>query len=212
MKTLACVPCKGFAAGKGRLRTRYSGREVGELGAAMLADVVGALVASKRVDATLVVTGDREVADTVPGFGASPVFLDPDPGLNPAIETVGAAAVRDGFDAYLVILGALPLLRPRDVDAIVELGHRQPIVLVPSADGGTAALLRRPPRRIPACFGASSAAAHAEQARRIGLSPAGVPSIPDEACIDLDTPEDAHRILELGQACRTLESLRKFAV
>ena len=212
MKTLACVPCKGFAAGKGRLRARYSGREVGELGSAMLADVVGALVVSERVDATVVVTGDREVADTARGFGAAPILLDPDPGLNPAIERVGAEAIRDGFDAYLVILGDLPLLRARDVDAIVASGHRHPIVLVPSADGGTAALLRRPPRRIPACFGSGSAAAHADQARRAGLVPAGVPSIPAESCIDLDTPEDANRILELGHPCRTLELLRKFAV
>ena len=50
MKTLACVPCKGFAAGKGRLRARYSGREVGELGSAMLADVVWCASAYEAVE------------------------------------------------------------------------------------------------------------------------------------------------------------------
>lgn len=211
MKTLACVPCKGFAEGKGRLRERYSDREVSELGRAMLADVVAALVASPRVDATVVVTGDPEVSECAEALGASSRLLDPDPGLNPAIEEVSARALRDGFDAELVVLGDLPLLRTRDVDAIVEVGHRFPIVLVPSADGGTAALLRRPPGRIPACFGRESAAAHAAQSERTGLRPAGVPSIEDRARIDLDTPEDAARILELGDPCRTLDLLRKFA-
>ena len=123
---------------------------------------------------------------------------------------MGAQAARNGFDGYLVVLGDLPLFQPADIDAIVEESQHQSIVLVPSDDGGTAALLRRPPDQIPARFGPASANAHREEARSRNLEPGQVPLISPAICVDLDTPEDADLILERGQHCHTLELLRKF--
>jgi 2-phospho-L-lactate guanylyltransferase (CobY/MobA/RfbA family) len=111
----------------------------------------------------------------------------------------------------LVVLGDLPLLRPEDVDAVAEVGQRESVVIVPSSDGGTAMLLRRPPDRIPARFGRASATAHALEARALGIEPGRVPAIADAARIDLDTPEDAERLLEADLPCRTRDLLRKLA-
>jgi 2-phospho-L-lactate guanylyltransferase len=211
MRTLAVVPFKRFSRAKTRLRTRYSDWEVNEIGRAMLRDVLSALAGPTGVERTVVVTEDPQVAAVASECGVVAHLLDPDPGLNPAIELAGREATREGFDAMLVVLGDLPLLGSADVDAIVEAGARHPVVLVASTDGGTAALFRRPPDRIPARFGEQSASAHAAEARAVGLEPADVPSIGEPGRLDLDTLEDADRILELGLPCRTLDLLRKFA-
>ena len=70
-------------------------------------------------------------------------------------------------------------------------------MLAPARDGGTAALLRRPPDAIPGCFGADSAKAHRAAAERAGVRLVELP-LPSLA-IDLDRIEDA-RALAAGDA------------
>ncbi len=117
----------------------------------------------------------------------------------------------EGYEALLVALGDLPLLRCADIDRVVEAGHAHPVVLVPSADGGTALLLRSPPRRIPARFGPNSAARHEAAARAAGLEAFQLDALDELSRIDLDTPDDAARILASGIPCQTRDVLRKFA-
>ncbi len=84
-------------------------------------------------------------------------------------------------------------------------------VAVGSEDGGTAMLWRRGPLCIPARFGEKSCARHAESAREAGLELQLVTSLAEVTRIDLDTPEDAERVIESGRSCRTSELLRSFA-
>ena len=194
MRIAAVVPFKRFTRAKRRLRSRYAASEVEALGRAMLLDVVTALGGAKSLERVVVLTDDPEVAATAREAGAAVRLRTPDAGLNPTIEAASAELADEGFEAVLV-----------------EVGRRESVVIVPSSDGGTAMLLRRPPDRIPARFGKQSAAAHAREAHALGIEPGSVPAVADVARIDLDTPADAESLLAADVPCRTRDLLRKLA-
>jgi 2-phospho-L-lactate guanylyltransferase len=207
VKVAALVPIKAFAHGKQRLRARLSSAEVEALERAMLEDVLAALAGS-GVASVHVVTGDAAVARAAVDAGASVRVLDPDPGLNPAIDAAEADLAGAGYDASLVVLGDLPLLAAHHIDHVLALGRLHDVVIVPACDGGTAMLLRRPPQCIPAQFGRDSAAAHTRCAREL-LRALRIDTAIDEAArSDVDTPDDARRVLAHGGALRTCEVLR----
>jgi 2-phospho-L-lactate/phosphoenolpyruvate guanylyltransferase len=208
VRVAALVPVKDFARAKKRLRARFDERAVERILRALLADVLRALGEAKRLERTLVVSDDAAVADAARASGADVCLRVPDPGLNPALELAAADCVRDGFDATLVALGDLPLLTGADVDALLEAGERAPVVIAPADDGGTALLFRRPPLVIPARFGPESASAHQAAAREHGVTPV-LWSLPPEAQIDLDTPEDAARLAASARPSRTRDVLRE---
>jgi 2-phospho-L-lactate guanylyltransferase len=210
VRLAALVPFKRFTRAKARLRTRYSDPQVEEIGRAMLCDVLDALAETRRVERVTVLTDDTEVAEVARRAGAAVRLRDPDPGLNPAIDEATRELAEAGFDACLVVLGDLPLLRGEDIDALIDAGQAHATVVVPSSDGGTALLLRRPPGCIPARFGPDSAQAHLAEARGRGLEPLCMTKLREAARLDLDTPEDARRLLESELPCRTGELLRRF--
>jgi 2-phospho-L-lactate guanylyltransferase len=78
-------------------------------------------------------------------------------------------------------------------------------VLAPARDGGTAALLRRPPGAIPSCFGADSAKAHREAAERAGATfrELALPSL----AIDLDRADDLRALLASDAAAPRTRAL-----
>lgn len=208
---VALVPFKCFTRAKQRLRARYSDAQVEALSRAMLADVLTTLQAVPQLAAVRVLTDDAAVRDAAAALGAEVRLVEPDPGLNPAIDQAAAEAREQGFEAALVVLGDLPLLTPADVQAVLEAGTASPVVAVPSEDGGTALLLRRGPLCIPARFGEKSCTRHAEAAREAGLELHLVTSVGEAVRVDLDTPEDAERVMASGRECRTRELLRSFA-
>jgi len=210
VRVAALVPFKCFTRAKGRLRTRYSDREVEQIGHAMLADVLDALGRTKHLERVTVLTDDGEVADVARQAQAEVRLRSPDPGLNSAIEGATRELVETGFDAALVVLGDVPLLQAEAVDALIAAGREHPVVLVPSADGGTTLLFRRPPDCIPACFGPDSNRAHEAAARAQGFVPLSLTGLHPGMALDLDTPEDALRLLESDLPCRTRELLRSF--
>ncbi len=211
MKVAAVVPFKSFTRGKNRLRVRYSDSEMEQILHALLLDVLGALGCAHEVDYLAVLTDDEAVARVARAAGADVRLRTPDPGLNEAIELAAKELEADGYEALLVVLGDLPLLRGADIDEVVKAGEQHEIVLVPSSDGGTALLLLRPPRRIPLRFGPNSASRHAEVAGKAKLRACELDS-PEEICrVDLDTLEDAERILTSGIPCRTRDVLQRLA-
>lgn len=211
MKVAALVPFKRFTRAKSRLRSRYADAEVVEIGRALLADVLAALGAAKRVSRVVVLTDDPDVAALALENGAEARVRDPDPGLNAVLDDATRALAAEGCDAVLVALGDVPLLRGEDVDRVIEAGARQGVVVVPSPDGGTALLFRHPPQAIALRFGPGSAALHGDEARARGLDPSAPEPVAEIARQDLDTPEDAARLLASGAACRTVDVLRRLS-
>ena len=191
----ALVPVKRLAAAKSRLLPGPDRAAAGRLTLAMLDDLLSALADATRVGRVAVVTPDHEVARHAEAGGAL-ALLRPDPGLNPSLDEGAAKLAHPEQDGLLVVLGDVAGATPGDLDAVCAAlaeGPRPGAVLVPSRDGGTAALARAPHDALPARFGAESAARHREAAREAGvpLRELALPSL----AIDLDEPDDVRAFL-----------------
>jgi 2-phospho-L-lactate guanylyltransferase len=199
----ALVPVQSLAAGKSRLARALPRGAVERLVLAMLGDVVEALRGVPELDAVVVVTPDPRAAREAAGAGAEALLRD-DPGLNPALDAGARALAARGLEALLVVLGDVPAARPDEIGRLFEalrgLGGRG-VVLAPTRDGGTSALLRAPWDAIANRFGKESAAAHRAAARAAGVAYGELP-LPSLA-IDLDRPEDALALRGVPGAPRT---------
>ncbi len=170
--------------GKTRLGGELGPKERADLALAMLADVAAAL-RSAPLDEIVVAASGVQTALSVARLGLDAI-LDP-PGGGGLDAALDSACRRFGADVTLLVVAAdLPRLRSDDVAAVV--GRPEPVVVAPTSDGGTAALLRRPPLAIPSAYGAGSAARHLRLASDRGLAVATV----DRAALrhDIDTWED----------------------
>lgn len=158
----------------------------------MLADVVAACNRARHVEEVVVVSPDPRLAP--PGTAT---LRDPGRGHAAAIAQALASCRRPGA---LVVMADCPLVRPETLDALCE-GAR-PVALAPAQDGGTNALALRPPDAVEPAFGLPRGAAlTVERARALGYE-ATVVDDPGLA-LDVDVPEDARRVLELGHGTRT---------
>jgi 2-phospho-L-lactate guanylyltransferase len=199
----ALVPVKALAAGKSRLSERLARGDLERLALAMLGDVVEGLRGVRELEAVVVVTPDPRVAREATSLGAEALLRD-DPGLNAALDAGARVLAARGLETLLVVLGDVPAVRASDVTLLFEalrgLGGRG-VVLSPSRDGGTSALLRAPWSLLPNRFGKDSAAAHREAAAAAGLPYAELP-LPSLA-VDVDRVEDAEALRGAAGAART---------
>ncbi len=199
----AVVPVKALAESKSRLFPERARGDVEALSLAMMGDVIACLRAVAGVARVAVVTPDPEVAQAAEAQGAQALLRD-DPGLNAAIEAASAEIAGPG-DGVLVMLGDVAAADPEEVSQLLAAAPARGVVLAPSRDGGTSALLRRPRDVIPARFGRDSAKRHREAA-----TDAGAPLVElalASLAIDVDRAEDAHAILAqptLGARTRAL--------
>jgi 2-phospho-L-lactate guanylyltransferase len=209
----ALVPVKRLELGKSRLRSRFARADIERLSLAMLGDVLTALLSVPALDPVAVVTEDSRVARAAQSEGARALeFVDD--GLNPSLERAAASLEAGDGTGLLVLLGDVAGARSSELlallDALEELGGRG-VVLAPSLDGGTSALLRAPHDVIPAAFGPSSAARHRELAKRAGV-PYRELVLPSLA-IDIDLPDDLNRFArEPGAGVRTAALLRELGI
>jgi 2-phospho-L-lactate/phosphoenolpyruvate guanylyltransferase len=209
---LAVVPVKRLAASKSRLAAALGREAVEALTLAMLGDVLDAIRASGRVDRIAVATPDAEVGAAARALGAEARVAD-DPGLNEALDAT-AATLADADGALLVVLGDVAGASGDDLAqlfaALDELSGTG-AVLAPARDGGTAALLRRPPGVLPSRFGADSAKAHRAAAEQAGVAfcELALPSL----AIDLDREGDLRALLASPAAApRTRALLARIGV
>jgi len=190
---VAVVPVGALGSAKSRLAPVLGREAASRLALAMLEDVLEALLAVPALERVAVVTPDAEVAAAAEGMGALALLRD-DPGLNPAIEAACAELAEKRDDGSLVVLGDVAGALPADLARLVASSASRGVRLAPAADGGTAALLRRPFDVIPARFGRDSARAHQEQASRDGVPFEALP-LPSLR-VDLDSAEDLDAFLE----------------
>ena len=203
----ALVPVKRLATAKTRLAAAYGPVERLALVPAMLADVLDAVRAAPGVARVAVVTSDRSAAAAARTHGADVLS---DAGL-PWNEGLAHAII--GLDprpaAVVVVAADLPLLGPDDVEALLAALPARGIAVGRAHDGGSNALALRPPDVLTPNFGvAASAARHVERAVAAGLE-ATVVDRPGLA-YDLDTPDDAARLLDHPGHGRTRTLLRGY--
>jgi 2-phospho-L-lactate guanylyltransferase len=182
--TVAIVPLKALAGAKARLAPELDGAARRELVAWMLQRVVAACLATGEIGDVLAVVGDAEGAALAQAAGAT-VLREDAPGLRRALALADAHLA--GHGSTLVVAADLPLVQPEDLAAVLAAAPSGPCVVVaPTADGGTGALLRRPPGIIAPAYGPGSADAHLSLARAAGIAAVRV-DVP-RLSLDVDTP------------------------
>jgi 2-phospho-L-lactate guanylyltransferase len=158
------IPVKRLDQAKLRLSQRLAPPDRRRLGLAMLADV---LRATEKWSHRLVVTNDPDAEAVGLAFGCA-LVSDPGEGLNAAVTAGTAAAVAGGSSTLLVLPSDVPMVTSDDVNALFS--YPEQVVVAPSGDGGTNALIRRPPGVMAPSFGPGSAGLHALRAQEAGLT------------------------------------------
>lgn len=189
MRATAILPVKRFDAAKQRLALGIEEERRRELVAAMLADVLAAIRATRPIERTLVVTAEPRAEGLAREAGAE-LVADPGEGGHSGAALAGierATELRAG--CALLLPGDCPLLDPRELERLLTGMPNRYVAVVPDRHGtGTNALALAPPDAIRPAFGEGSCARHAAAARAAGL-PHTVEDLPSLA-LDLDTPAD----------------------
>lgn len=205
----AIVPVKRLAAAKSRLASILHTTERQQLVLAMLGDVLGALIATPGVDHIGVISADPLVLELARARGVEPL-LDQASDLNAALGQASRYYAERGVEATLVLPADLPLITPAAIEQLAGAAHGpRGAAIVPSRDGGTNALLLRPPLALPFHFGAGSLARHRQAAYEHGLT-LRVASIPG-LHLDIDQPDDLLLLAEAEGATATQELLRELS-
>jgi len=182
------IPVNRFERAKGRLSERFSAAERAQLAIATFETVARAVHDAGLLSVAL--TPDPE---TVRALGLATEVIGESPqlhGLNGQLEGIAPQ-----LGAEVLILHAdLPLATGGAITAFLEAAGGAEAALVRSGDGGTNAMLLRPPGRFPLAYGANSFAAHDAAARSAGLTVAHIES--PALALDLDTPADIAALLE----------------
>ena len=206
MKVFAVVLVKELSASKRQLSVVLSSEERGSLTAAMLEDVLKALKSS-MIREVIIVGADSVARQVAEKHGAS--YLSKGrPGLDRAIREAVEWCVVKNADAVLVLSANVPLLSSRDIDKIVELGSKEPsVVLSPSLNGGMNALFLNPPNVIQACFGPSCFFKNIEAAIKKDVILRFYSS--RDIAMDVDSEEDLQRLLETEKNTTSKQAFQK---
>jgi 2-phospho-L-lactate guanylyltransferase len=191
------LPLKALDRAKGRLSGDLDPAMRRALTAWMFGRVLTACHQASQVGGVLVVAGDAAAAALARAHGV-PALVEPRPGLAAAMAAADRACASDA--ATLVVAADLPLVRPEELDQVCAAGADPGVVVAPTRDGGTGALLRRPPLAIPTRYGPGSAAAHLALA-----AAAGVPAVRLELpglALDIDTAGQLQEAATLDEGLR----------
>jgi 2-phospho-L-lactate guanylyltransferase len=189
VRTITLIPVKGLAQAKSRLASAFSPAERAEVALDMLRALLAQVMQLEEIDGCGVISSGEQALEEARRAGATPL-PEVTSGLNRGLEAGREWAMRQGASSLLVILSDLPLAQAGDLRLILDRRDEAPVILAPSKDGGTNAMLLTPPEAIPFRFGRDSARYHRFEAGRRGLAVAVVER--DALAFDVDTPEDLH--------------------
>jgi 2-phospho-L-lactate/phosphoenolpyruvate guanylyltransferase len=203
------VAVRGGLDAKTRCAESLDGPDRARLTAAMLEDMLAAVVRCEEAAATWVVTPTPELAELAGRCGARAILQDDrQNGLNAAFgQALALVGEQAPYDSVVLMPGDLPLLEPDDLGAAIRLLRTHGVVLAPSLDGGTGLVGMRAGAPLEPAFGPDSFRRHAAEARRAGLSIAVV--VAGSLSHDVDRPDDLAHLLEHGPSTRAAAFLRQ---
>jgi 2-phospho-L-lactate guanylyltransferase len=186
------LPVKPFYLGKSRLAPNLSNAERASLSQAMFTHVLTTAQHAGDLAGAIVISQDQDVLALAQQLGAI-ALIEQAHDLNLALDQARRAAVALGADAVLVLPADLPLLKAADLRELCALGTADPsVVMAPSHDGGTNALLLHPANLIEFAFGVNSFRRHQHLAIAANVQPT-VLDTPGLA-LDVDRPDDLSQI------------------
>lgn len=195
MSTFAVVPVKTLLKSKTRLSNFFTLQERPLLTLAMLEDVLNALKSSK-VNNTIVIGSDSTVEGLVKNY--SMTFLrEKQEGLNQALDQATKLCVRNSAELVLVLPADIPLITSKDINGLVKLARKDSVVISPSQNGGTNALLQTPPGIVSPCFGPDSFKKHFYKAVSKGVQ--AKIYVSSNLMLDIDSEKDLVQLLKADQ-------------
>ena len=195
MSTFAVVPVKTLLKSKTRLSNFFTFQERILFTLAMLEDVLNALKSS-NVSRTVVISSDLTVERFVKNFGMT--FLkETQEGLNQAVNQATKWCARNAAEWILVLPADVPLITSNDIDQLVKLALNNSVVISPSRNGGTNALLQTPPGVISPCFGSDSFKKHICKALAKHVQTKIYVS--SNVMLDIDSEKDLEQLLKVGE-------------
>ena len=205
MSAFAVVPVKSLSKSKTRLSNVFTIQERPLFTLAMLEDVLNALESSK-IDKTVVVGSDLTVEAFLKDFGIT--FLrETRGGLNRAVNQATSWCLRREAKSVLALPADVPLITSRDIDELVNLALADSVVISPSRNGGTNALLQKPPGIVSPCFGPDSFRKHISKARAKHVRTKIYVSA--NIMLDIDCEADLEQLLKMGQGTASYRFLKQ---
>ncbi|MBV8084357.1 MAG: 2-phospho-L-lactate guanylyltransferase [Chloroflexi bacterium] len=184
---VAVIPAKRLADAKSRLADALAPDERSALSLRMLLAVARTIATAPEIRAWAIVSAAPEALAVAQALGGQPIE-EPQEGLNVALQLGREWALAQGATGLLVVPSDVPLLTAADISAVAAAAPQADVVIAPSNDEGTNALLLQPPDAIPFRFGRRSAAYHRFEATKRGLRVQFVHS--PTLAFDVDTPDD----------------------
>jgi 2-phospho-L-lactate/phosphoenolpyruvate guanylyltransferase len=185
------IPVNSLEKAKGRLADLLTPAERRELARITLESVLQAVAAAGLEP--IVVSSDPAIAGLV---APARVFSEAGakPGLNSELEAALGSLAHQGCTEVLILHADLPLADAASLGRLIARALPAPsVAIVRSLDGGTNAMLLRPPGRFALAYGKGSFAAHRREATASGTQLRAVQSA--ALTLDLDTPADITRLL-----------------
>jgi len=164
------IPVKTFAESKKRLADHYPASDRAALAAALCEDFFRTVAEVTGIDRVFVVSQEPRALAWARDKGWETIVETAQISESHSVDAASRACAEQGVDALLRLPIDIPLVTPRDIEALFSQAEDAlGIVIVPSRDGtGTNALLRSPPTLFPSHFGPDSFALHLDEAKRCG--------------------------------------------
>lgn len=195
MKICALVPMKDPKNAKTRLGNALPLPARMGLARTLFRNVLSTAAQARSFSGMMVVTGSNEIASIANTAGAD-VVRETENGLNAAVALGADKAKRKGFDAICVLPGDLAEPSVDDLIALNQLAGPRSVVLAPSHDGGTNALVVPVSERFQFSYGPASSQSHQRAAYESGLS--CIVSVKESFLHDVDTMDDLERYAKLS--------------
>ena len=203
----AVVPVKEQGGAKQRLADFLPPEQRRALAAAMLQDVLAALVEAPLAG-ICVVTLDPFATDLARRIGARVLTDGARDGHTGAVTAAGRALIAEGRGTMLTVPGDIPRITATEVAALIAAHRDTPaFTIAPAHDEmGSNAILLSPPDALPLRFGEDSYFPHLAAARAAAIEPTVV-TLPGIG-MDIDHPADLRRFLSMQPLrTRTLDYL-----
>jgi 2-phospho-L-lactate guanylyltransferase len=190
MTIWAIVPVKPLRRGKSRLAGMLTEDQRTRLNRYLLEHTLTTLNNVAEIEHSLVVSRDPAALALTREMGGRTVLEDGAPQFNTAIQRATMVAKAHGAHAVLVLPADIPLLVPSEVQHLLTLGKRPPVVVIAPdrRQDGTNGLFVNPAGLIEYGYGPGSFQRHSE---RVHLAGARLEIVHSESIgLDLDLPED----------------------
>ncbi|MBI4814053.1 MAG: 2-phospho-L-lactate guanylyltransferase [Methanobacterium sp.] len=204
--TFAIIPVSRFSEAKTRLSPTLTPLERENLLKAMLMDVIGAIKGS--VDQVVVISSDKDVLNFVKDLDVTCLSEKGKTDLNGAL-TQAVEWCSQHASQVLIVPSDVPLIHPDQVQEMVELSVKWPLVIAPAKGGGTNALLC-PTHDIKMKFGDWSFFEHLKEAENAGMPWYIYDSF--YLSLDVNTAEDLGEIMIHGFGTQTRKFLKSIGL